>query len=124
MSLSRVARYAVMSVAVVTAFVLGVGHIVFGLGNFRPGFPKGEGVASLVAGAALLASLIVARRSIYNALLTAWLGTLPLVAWFAYAVPLERSSDPVFLWMSLIVPTIAGAGALIARQRRSSGARR
>ncbi len=84
-------------VAVVLAvFLVALGHVLFGLANFQPGFPKLEGIAALTAGAMLLASLVVARWSVYGALLTACFGTTPLSVWFAYAVPIERSSSPGF----------------------------
>src|SRR5215207_1409974 len=66
-------------------------HIVFGIANFQPGFPKLEGVAAIIAGASLLTLLLLARRSVHRALLTACLGTIPLAVRFAYAVP---SNDP------------------------------
>ena len=65
------------------------------------------------------ASLILARRSTYWALVTACLGMLPLVAWFAYAVPVEQSSDPPFFWASLVVPVETGSAALVLRHRRT-----
>ena len=92
---------------------LGLLHINFGLTNFQPGFPKIEGVAAMTAGLALLVSLALARRSVHRALLTAFFGTLPLVAWFAYAVPVEGSSDPIFFWVSLVLPTATGVSLLI-----------
>lgn len=95
--------------------VLGVGHIAFGFANFQPGFPKAEGVASLVAGAGLLAAIVVGRWSLHRAFVTALLSTLPLVAWFAYAVPVEKSSTPNLLVLSLIIPALAAAGAIRTR---------
>ena len=91
--------------------------IVFGWTNLQPGFPKLEAAASITAGVALLASLFVARRSMLWACLTACLGTLPLVAWFVYAVTIPKSSDPVFLFLSLIVPAAAGLGAILTLRR-------
>lgn len=95
--------------------VLGLGHISFGLTNFQPGFPVAEGVTSLIAGVGLLAALVVARWSLHRAFLTALLTTLPLVGWFAYAVPVQGSSDPVFLVASLVIPTLAAIGAIRTR---------
>ena len=94
--------------------------IVFGLTNLQPGFPKLEAAASLTAGGALLASLFIARRSMLWACLTALLGALPLVAWFVYAVAVPKSSDPVFLFLSLVVPTAAGLGAMLTARRRDT----
>lgn len=94
-------------------------HIAFGLANFQPGFPRLEGLAAITAGLALFASLALARRSMFRALLTACLGTLPLVVWFGYAVPVKGSSDPGFFWASLVIPTGTGLAALILRQRRT-----
>ncbi len=96
---------------------LGLLHLAFGLANFQPGFPKLEGMATITGGLALLTSLALARHSMYRASLTAFFGTLPLVAWFSYAVPIERSSGPVFFWASLVVTTIAGLAALRLRRR-------
>ncbi len=110
-------RYVALAVTAVGVLFLAGGHIVFGLANFQPGFPKLEGVASITAGLALLASLVVAVRSMYWALLTACLGSLPLVGWFAYAVPIEGSSDPSFFWASLVIPTASGLAALTWRRR-------
>lgn len=103
-------------VVVALGTLVGLFHIGFGLANFQPGFPKLEGVAAITAGLAILASLAVARRSMSRALLTAFLGTLPLVAWFAYAVPVERSSDPMFFWASLVLPTTTGLSLLVLRR--------
>lgn len=64
-------RYVALAVAPAGVFFLAVGHLVFGLANFQPGFPRLEGVASITAGLALLASLVIAVRSMYWALLTA-----------------------------------------------------
>jgi hypothetical protein len=110
----------VRSAVVVPAEVAGqkAPSLLFGLTNFQPGFPKMEGVAAITAGLAVLASLALATRSMYRALLTAFLGSLPLVAWFAYAVPVEGSSDPIFFWASLLLPTTTGLSALILRRRR------
>ena len=74
-------------------------------------------MAAIVAGVAVLASLVVARRSIRRALLTAFVGSLPLVAWFAYAVPIAGSSDPIFFWASLVLPGLTGLALLILRRR-------
>ena len=106
---------------VLGVLALGLLHVVFGLANFQPGFPELEGVAAITAGLALLASPVVARRSLDAALLTVLLGALPLVAWFAYAVPVEGSSGPGFFWASLAVPTTAGLAALVSRRRRRRG---
>jgi peptidoglycan/LPS O-acetylase OafA/YrhL len=110
----------VITVASLAVILLALMHIVFGLANFQPGFPKLEGLTSITAGLALLASLILARRSMYRALVTACLGTLPLVAWFGYAVPVEGSSDPVSFWASLVVPTGTGLAAVVLRHRRTA----
>ncbi len=112
-----------MAVAPAGVFFLAVGHIVFGLANFQPGFPRLEGVASITAGLALLASLVIAVRSMYWALLTACLGSLPLVGWFAYAVPIEESSDPTFFWVSLVIPATSGLAALTLRRVRGTSPR-
>ena len=111
--------WTVWALAVPTGLI----HILFGLANFQPGFPKLEGVAAITAGLAILASLAVARRSVYRALLTAFFGTLPLLVWFAYAVPVERSSDPVFFWASLVLPTGTGLSVLILSRRRATSGR-
>ncbi|MFP5372601.1 MAG: hypothetical protein ACLGI3_17905, partial [Actinomycetes bacterium] len=58
--------------------VLAAFHILFGVANFRPGFPELEGVAATVAGVALLAALLLARRSLSRAFGIAFVGTLPL----------------------------------------------
>ena len=110
-------RYVVLAVSVVGIALLAVGHLLFGLANFQPGFPKLEGVTAMAAGLALLASLIIARRSMYRALKAACLGTLPLVGWFAYAVTIEESSDPVYFFASLITPATADLAALTVRRR-------
>ena len=107
-------------IAVCAVGALGGAHLAFATANFQPGFPKLEGVAAFIAGAALFASTIMARRSLHLGFLTALFGTLPLVAWFAYAVPVQGSSDPHFFWLSLIVPTAAGVGALATRRRGKS----
>ena len=120
----RAARSISVAVVALVACVLALGHIVFGLGNFRPGYPVVEGVTSIIAGVALLAALIAARRSISAALITACLGTLPLVGWFAYAVPVQGSSTPTLLLLSLIVPAVTGGGALVLRRRTSRRSRR
>ncbi len=120
MRASSIRRYVALAVAAVGVLVLALGHVVFGLANFQPGFPKLEGVASIIAGLALLASLIIAVRSMYWALVTACLGTLPLVGWFAYAVPIAESSDPAFFWASLVIPTTSGAAALGLRRKRAA----
>jgi hypothetical protein len=117
---ASIRRYVALAVAAVGVLFLAGGHIVFGLANFQPGFPKPEGVASITAGLALLASLVIAVRSMYWALLTACLGSLPLVGWFAYAVPVEGSSDPSFFWASLVTPTASGLAALTWRRNRST----
>jgi hypothetical protein len=117
MHTGSIRRYVVLAVSVVGVVLLAIGHILFGLTNFQPGFPKLEGAASMTAGLALLASLIIAMRSMYRALVTACLGTLPLVGWFAYAVPIEKSSDPAFFWASLITPAATGLAALGWRRR-------
>lgn len=115
---ASIRRYVALAGAAVGVSFLAGGHIVFGLTNFQPGFPKLEGVASMTAGLALLASLVIAVRSMYWAPLTACLGSLPLVGWFAYAVPIEGSSDPIFFWASLAIPTASGLAALIWRRNR------
>ena len=120
MGTRSVGRAVAVALIVLVVAVLALGHIVFGLGNFRPGYPRGEGVASLIAGAALLASPLIALRSIFAALVTACLGTLPLVAWFAYAVPVEGSSSATFLWLSLILPVTTGLSAFLFRRRSRS----
>ena len=112
-----------MPVLALGVLALGLLHILFGLANFQPGFPKLEGVAAITGGLALLASLALARHSMYRAFFTAFIGTLPLVAWFSYAVPIERSSGPVFFWASLVVPTIAGLAAPLLRRRGRSNER-
>lgn len=101
-----------------TALVLGLGHVLFGLGNFRPGYPLLEGVAAVVAGVSLLVAAVLVWRSVRRALLTAALGTLPLVAWFLYGVGVEGSSDPVFIGLSLVVPSVAGAAYRALERRR------
>ena len=111
-------RRVVSAVVTVLGVLVALGHIVFGLANFQPSFPKLEGVASITAGLAILASLVIAVRSTHRALWTACLGTLPPVAWFAYAVPVEGSSDPIFLWVSLVIPTGTGLAALTLGRRR------
>ena len=118
MRVRTIRRDVVLAVVTVPVLLLALGHIVFGIANFQPTFPKLEGVASITAGLALLASLVIAVRSTNWALLTACLGTLPLVAWFAYAVPVEGSSSPSFFWVSLIIPTGTGLAALTLRRKR------
>ena len=61
--------------------------------------------------------MIIARGSMYRALVTACLGTLPLVVWFAYAVTVEGSSDPGYFFASLITPAAAGLAALAWKRR-------
>ena len=107
-----------MAVVTVPVLLLALGHIAFGIANFQPTFPKLEGVASITAGLALLASLVIAVRSMYWALVTACYGTMPLAAWFAYAVPIDGSSDPGFFWASLIIPSGTGLAALTLRRKR------
>lgn len=106
-------RYAVRTIVAAAVVVLALGHILFGLTNFQPGFPWLEGAVAVLAGLALLASLVASRFSVRAALWIALLGTLPLVAWFAYAVPVDGSSDPQFLVVSLIVPAAAGTALLL-----------
>jgi len=120
---ASIRRYVALAVAPAGVFFLAVRHIVFGLANFQPGFPRLEGVASITAGLALLASLVIAVRSMYWALLTACLGSLPLVGWFAYAVPLEEPSDPAFFWLSLVIPATSGLAALTLRRVRGTSPR-
>ncbi len=88
--------------AAVGVVIVGTGYLFFGLANFQPGFPKIEGVASLVAGAGLLASVVIAKYSLQAAFLTVLLATLPLVAWFAFSIPVQQSSSPHFFWLSLV----------------------
>ena len=95
-------------------------YVLFGIANLQPGYPKLEALAAIIGGLALLASLLIAWRSVYQALLTACLGTPPLAVWYAYAVPIERSSDPQFFWFSLIIPTFAGLSAFVWRKGRTS----
>ena len=111
--------FAVM-VARVAVSLLALGYIAFGLANFQPTFPIAEGIAAVAGGLALIAGLVIAQRSMYWALLTAALGTLPLAAWFAYAVPVEGSSGLEFFWASLIVPAFSGLGAFALRRSRGS----
>lgn len=59
----------------------------------------------------------------YWALLTACLGSLPLVGWFAYSVPIEESSDPGFFWASLVIPVASGLAVLTLRRNRGSSPR-
>ena len=110
-------RRALRTVLAGAVLALGLLHLVFGAANFQPGFPKLEGVAAIIAGLALLVAPVVGRRSPESGLMTVLLGTLPLVAWFAYAVPVEGSSGPGFFWASLVVPTTAGLAALVIRSR-------
>ena len=100
--------------------VLAAFHILFGIANFQPGFPKLEGVAAILAGVALLAALLLARRSLPRALGIAFVGALPLVAWFAYAVTIDKSSGPQFFWASLLLPTVTGIAVIIIRRRRGA----
>lgn len=95
-------------------------YILFGIANLQPGYPKLEALAAIIGGLALLTSLVMAWGSVYRALLTACLGTLPLAAWFAYAVPMERSSDPQFFWFSLIIPTFTGLSVFVLWRRRTA----
>jgi hypothetical protein len=95
-------------------------YILFGIANLQPGYPKLEALAAIIGGLALLTSLVMAWGSVYRALLTACLGTLPLAAWFAYAVPIERSSDPQFFWFSLIIPTFTGLSVFVLWRRRTA----
>jgi hypothetical protein len=113
-----IGRALVLTMALVAVLGVALLHVLFGVANFQPGFPKLEGIAAIIAGVALLASAVMARRSMYRALLTACVGTLPLVAWFAYAVPLEGSSDPAYFWVSLIIPITTGSAAWALRRRR------
>jgi hypothetical protein len=115
-------RYVVLPLSVVGVVLLAVGHLLFGPGELPAGVPGLEGVTAMTAGLALLASLVIARRSMYRALVNACLGTLPLVGWFAYAVTIDESSDPVYFFASLITPATAGLAALTLR-RRSGKAR-
>ena len=117
MDMKSAARFVGIAAVALVCCVLALGHIVFGLGNFRPSYPVGEGIASIVAGVALIAALTMTRRSLLAALTTACLGTLPLVAWFAYAVPVQGSSTATLLWLSLILPVVTGGAALVVRRR-------
>ena len=92
-------------------------HVLFGIANFQPGFPKLEGVAAILAGGTLLAALPLARRSLRRAFGVAFVGTLPLVSWFAYAVTIEKSSGPQFFWASLLLPIITGIALIVLRRR-------
>ncbi len=77
----------------------------------------GEGMFTLVGGAALFAA---AARPRWQAAIV-FLGTAPLVGWFA-ATP--WNSGPPFLVASLVAPAIAAAAFLRQTRRPHTGARR
>ena len=108
---------AIRTVLTLGVLVLAAFHILFGFANFRPAFPELEGVAAILAGVALPVALLLARRSVPRALSIAFVGTLPLVAWFAYAVTIEKSSGPQFFRASLVLPTVTGTALVILRRR-------
>ena len=114
---TRVKKAMVNTAAGLIVLGLAVVHVLFGIANFQPGFSEVEGVAAILGGLALILALAVARRSLFAAMVTACVGTTPLAAWFAYAVPVERSSDPPFFWASLMVPVFTGVAALLLRRR-------
>ena len=87
-------------------------YVLFAVSCFRLvwvdsgwGLALGEGLFTLLGGAALTAALLVRRR---RALLIA-AGTLPLVGWF---IATPYNSGPPFLVASLIAPVVAGASLL------------
>lgn len=122
MARRSVGRAVGATLVVLAVFIIAVGHVVFGLGNFRPGYPVGEAVAAIAAGASLLVALALAlvRRSVFAALITACAGTLTLFGWFLYGVPIQRSSSPTFLWLSAILPVITGVSAVVVHRRAAS----
>ena len=99
------------------AGVLALGHLLFALGNFRfGGLALVEGVAAALAGLALLASIMIFRRSPMKAAVTVLTGSLPLTAWFALAAMLDLPVvDPAwpFLLLSLVVPGTAMIAILL-----------
>ena len=86
------------------AGVLALGHLLFAFENFRfGGLAVFEGVFSALAALALLASIIIFRRSPMKAAVTVLAGSLPLTAYFALAsVLLEPAWQ--FVLLSLVVP--------------------
>ncbi len=111
----NVVRKAVRLLMALFIIFLGFGHLAFSMANFQPGYPKLEGVTALVAGLALISSVFVARHSAFAALITVFVGTVPLFLWFTYAVP--EVSDPVFLYQSAVLPIISATGALLLWRR-------
>lgn len=72
------------------ASVLALGHLLFALSIFRyGGLAVFEGIAAALAGLALLASIIIFRRSPMKAAVTVFAGSLPLTVWFALATMLD-----------------------------------
>lgn len=101
------------------AGVLALGHLLFALGNFRfGGLAVVEGVAAALAGLALLASIIIFRRSPMQASVVILVGGLPLTAWFVLAGMLSLPVvDPAwpFVLLSLVVPGTAVIAILLIR---------
>lgn len=92
------------------AGVLALGHLLFAFENFRFGaLAVFEGVFAALAGVALLASIVIFRRSPTMAAATVLTSSLPLTGWFALAsVLLEPAWQ--FVLLSLGVP---GTAAII-----------
>lgn len=89
------------------AGVLALGHLLFAFENFRfGGLAVFEGVFAALAGLALLASIIIFRRSPMKAAVAVLAGSLSLTAWFALASVLVEPAWP-FVLLSLIVPGTA-----------------
>jgi hypothetical protein len=77
-----------------------------------------EGIATALAGLALLASIIIFRRSPMHACITILIGSLPLTAWFVLAgmlgLPVVDPAWP-FVLLSLVVPGTAVIVILLIR---------
>jgi hypothetical protein len=97
-------------IAVAAAIYLLFAVLCFRLAWTDPGWglAVGEGLFTLLGGAALAAATFVRRR---RAPLVA-AGTLPLVGWF---IATPYNSGPPFLVASLIAPVVAGA--VVLRER-------
>ena len=117
-------RRAPFVVGGVVVGMLAAFHLVFALTNFGLAAeddtvlsaPLGEGVLAVVAAVALAAAAaLLAKRRLYRAAVVALAGTAPLPVFFAFTVP--EHSDPISLFLSLLVP--GAATALAARGGRA-----
>jgi hypothetical protein len=105
-------------------------HFAFALANFGLAaddeplltVPLGEGVLAALAAVALaVGAILLAKRRIEPAAWVALAGTAPLAVFFAFTVP--EYSDPIFLFVSLVIPALAATTAAAARRLRARSRR-